>query len=330
MTPQPFAQPLRFQPIFKRLIWGGRRLGTLLNKPIGPETDYAESWELSDHRDDVSRVALGHLAGQSLRNLLHQHPLDLLGPGSPPTDQFPLLVKFLDARAVLSVQVHPDDSLARELCDDNGKTEAWVILHADPGSLIYAGLKSGVDRAAFEAAIRSGQVEPLLHRFHPKPGDCVFIPAGTVHAIGAGIVLAEIQQMSDATFRVFDWNRTGPDGRPRELHLEQALASIDFHRGPVNPVRTDPIHHPGYTAESLVACHAFAIDRLTVAQSAPIGRADRFAILIHLEGNASLRFQNRSFPSQPGQVWLLPSALGAGEVLTQPGQQAIVLLVWVP
>ena len=137
-----------------------------------------------------------------------------MGPELANRDQFPLLVKFIDAHDVLSVQVHPDDEKGKRLAGDNGKTETWVIIDAEPGSLIYAGLKSGVTREQFREAVARGQVEPLLHRFEPKPGDCIMIEAGTVHAIGAGVLLAEIQQMSDATFRIDDWGRTGPDGKP--------------------------------------------------------------------------------------------------------------------
>ena len=178
--------------------------------------------------------------GTSLRDLVRNRRTALLGPGVAGGDQFPLLVKFLDAHQVLSVQVHPDDDRGRRLAADNGKTEAWVILHAEPGSLIYAGLRPGVTRHDLAEAMRTGAVEPLLHRFEPRAGDCILIPAGTVHAIGAGVVLAEIQQMSDATFRIHDWGRTGGDGKPRPLHPAEALESTDFAAGPVDPVASRP------------------------------------------------------------------------------------------
>ncbi len=232
----PALYPLQFQPILRELIWGGRRLGTVLHKPIGPASDYAESWEVSDYHDQVSVVGEGPLAGTTLRELVRSRPLELLGPAVGPREQFPLLVKFIDANQDLSVQVHPDDEKGRRLAGDNGKTEAWVIVAAEPGSVIYAGLEHGVGADEFRRAIEAGRVEPLLHRFEARPGDSVLIEAGTVHAIGAGVLLAEIQQMSDATFRVFDWNRVGPDGKPRQLHIEQAMESIDFRRGPVNPI----------------------------------------------------------------------------------------------
>ena len=178
--------PLRFEPIFKRLVWGGRKLATVLGKPIGEGSEYAESWEISDHRGDVSRVLDGPLAGSTLRELIASHGEGLFGPAVGAREQFPLLVKFIDARQDLSVQVHPDDDLGRRLANDNGKTETWVIVHADPGSKIYAGLKPGTTREAMARRDRPATVETLLHSFEARAGDCILIPAGTVHAIGAG------------------------------------------------------------------------------------------------------------------------------------------------
>ena len=227
--------PLRFKPILRRLIWGGRRLGTVLHKPIGDDSDYAESWELSDYHDQVSVVEEGNLAGTSLRDLVACRGTDLLGQAVGPRDQFPLLVKFIDAHQALSVQVHPDDETGRRLANDNGKTETWVILDAEPGSLIYAGLKPGVGRRDSRPRSAPGKSSTWLHAFEPKRGDCILIEAGTVHAIGAGVLLAEIQEMSDATFRIYDWGRLGDDGKPRALHLREALESIDFRPRPRRP-----------------------------------------------------------------------------------------------
>lgn len=332
----PSLYPLTFDPILKSILWGGRRLGTLLNKPLTGDAPIAESWEISDHREDVSRVNAGPLAGMSLRELVQTRGEELLGRNRGASSQrrgaqFPLLVKFLDANDVLSVQVHPNDEQGQRLANDNGKTEAWVIMHADPGSLIYAGLRSGVTRGTFADALSSGAVEPLLHRFEAKPGDCIFIPAGTVHAIGRGIVLAEIQQMSDATFRVFDWGRTGPDGLPRKLHLEEALESTDFDRGPVNPVlpRSEPI--VGGTRERLVTSPYFAIERLTLHGPSEIGRDDRFTILIGLEGNVSIEHAEGSVAVALnfGQTALLPAAIEGCRVVPRGGS-AVLLTCVVP
>jgi mannose-6-phosphate isomerase len=321
--------PLRFTPIFKRMIWGGRRLQTLLEKPIGPEDGYAESWEISDHGGDVSTIAEGPLTGTTLRDLLRDRPADLLGPELEGSKQFPLLVKFLDAHQVLSVQVHPDDELGRRLANDNGKTEAWVVLHAEPGSVIYAGLQPGVTRERFAAALESGDVERLLHHFPARAGDCIMIPAGTVHAIGAGVVLAEIQQMSDATFRVHDWGRVGLDGIPRQLHLSQAIESTNYETGPVDPVRPDVETVPGARRERLARCPYFALERWTLREEgATLGRKGGFTILLGLEGKAGVRHDGRSYGLKRGETLLLPASIGPCEV--RPHGESTLLSCVVP
>ncbi|GIW87275.1 MAG: mannose-6-phosphate isomerase [Isosphaeraceae bacterium] len=320
-----FLGPLTFEPILRRLIWGGRRLGTLLGKPIGPGDDYAESWEIADHRDAISRVDRGPFAGQSLRELIAARPQDILGQDRSPESRFPLLIKFLDARQTLSVQVHPDDRLGAELANDQGKTEAWIILHADPGARIYAGLRAGVDRQALVAALGTGDVEPLLHWFEPQIGDCVFIPAGTVHAIGAGIVLAEIQQMSDATFRLYDWGRLGSDGRPRALHIDEALRSIDFGRGPVDPVRPVLAEQPWGASESLVECPYFRVDRWRLETATQVGQSDRFTILIGMGGRAWVSSSGGEAELGLGRTVLLPAA--GGRFRVEAERSALLLVV---
>ncbi len=321
--------PLRFRPILRELIWGGRRLGTVLHKPIGDASDYAESWEISDYHDQVSIVEEGPLAGTSLRELVKSRPLELLGPAVGRRDEFPLLVKFIDANQDLSVQVHPDDEKGRRLANDNGKTETWVILAAEPGSLIYAGLKEGVGPDEFRRAIDSGEVEPLLHRFEAKPGDSILIEAGTVHAIGAGVLLAEFQQMSDATFRVFDWNRVGADGKPRELHVEKAMESIDFHRGPVNPLvpQVQDLGGGG-RLERLARSSYFAIERLRISGPTDVGRPDRFNILMGLQGTCQIVHGERRVRLEFGETVLLPASVG--ECRIEPQGNAVVLTCVVP
>jgi mannose-6-phosphate isomerase len=319
--------PLRFEPILRRLIWGGRKLGSVLHKPIGPENDYAESWELSDYKDSVSIVSEGELAGESLRDLVQSRGRELLGPSLADRDQFPLLVKFIDAREALSVQVHPDDIQGKALAGDNGKTETWVVIDAEPGSLIYAGLKAGVARDDLHRAIETGAVEPLLHRFEPKPGDCVMIEAGTVHAIGAGVLLAEIQQMSDATFRVFDWGRVGLDGKPRQLHISQALESTNFDRGPVNPLPTSASSTPaGNQREKLSRCPYFALERLRLSRAETVGHHDGFTILMGLESTTLVAYQGRECRLEFGQTLLLPAAIGPSS-LTPVGESTILTCV---
>jgi mannose-6-phosphate isomerase len=322
-------QPLRFEPILRRLIWGGRRLGTVLGKPIGESDDYAESWEISDYKDAVSVVCEGPLAGMSLRELVRSQPGVLMGNHLADRDQFPLLVKFIDARETLSVQVHPDDEKGRRLANDNGKTETWVVVDAEPGSLIYSGLKPGVTRDQFAAAIEAGTVEPLLHRFVPRPGDCIMIEAGTVHAIGAGVLLAEIQQMSDATFRVDDWGRLGPDGRPRELHVRQAIESTDFTRGPVDPLVPRVLSSAsGNRREGLSRCPYFELERWSLTRPEVLGHEGRFTILNGLKGSARVRHESGSSRLDFGQTLLLPAVLGPRTV--EPDGEAVVLTCVVP
>lgn len=318
--------PLRFRPIFRRYIWGGRRLGTLLGKPIGPGDDYAESWEICDRVADQSIVDGGPLAGATLGGLVSQRGRELLGRHHPQA-RFPLLLKFLDATRTLSVQVHPDDARAAQLTPpDLGKTEAWVVLAAQPGSTIYAGLKPGVDQEALAEAIRRGTCEEMLHRFQPEPGDCVFLQAGTVHALGEGLLVAEIQQSSDTTYRLFDWNRLGPDGRPRQLHVEQGLEAIDYGRGPVGPQQPQETGRPGVSR--LVECENFILDRWRFDAPQPTGGDRRCRIISVLEGALRIEHDPIGVEIPPGGTILLPA--GLGQVDLMPQGSAVLLDAYLP
>ena len=318
--------PIRFQPIFRRYIWGGRRLATLLGKSIGDDRTCAESWEVVDHGGDQSVVANGPCAGSRLTDLIRQHPAELLGHHQN-LDRFPLLFKFLDAHRTLSVQVHPNDIQAAELDPpDWGKTEAWIVLAAEPGSKIYGGLKRGIDRAALGREVVRGTCELCLHAFEPDPGDCVFIPAGTVHALGAGLVIAEIQQASDTTFRLFDWNRVDEAGRPRQLHVDQALDVIDFARGPVGPIVPTKSEHEHI--ERLIECEKFVIDRWRLTQDWPVGGDRRFHVLAVVEGIVELAADHQTGPLRTGSVCLLPAS--AGPVTVSPLESAVLIDAWLP
>jgi mannose-6-phosphate isomerase len=234
--------PFIFQPILKERIWGGRELERLYTKPLPPGKPIGESWEISDRPGDASVIANGPLAGKTLRWLMENHATEILGSAKPAAEgRFPLLCKILDAREKLSLQVHPRPGSAgvppasSEKRRQDGsapggepKTEMWFITDAAPDASLYVGLKRGVTRAEFERKISDGSVADCFHRIPVRAGDAMFLPSGRVHAIGDGLVIFEIQQNSDTTYRVFDWNRVGLDGKPRELHVAQSLASIDF------------------------------------------------------------------------------------------------------
>jgi mannose-6-phosphate isomerase len=314
--------PLRFEPIFRRYLWGGRRLGTVLGKSIGPEADYAESWEIVDHGADQSRVIAGPLAGKTLGEIVAEQGAELFGR-HPKQPSFPLLFKFLDARTMLSVQVHPNDAQAARLTPpDAGKTEAWVVLAAEPGSAIYAGLKRGFDRAALARELARGTCELCLNRVEPRVGDCILLPAGTVHALGAGLLIAEIQQSSDTTYRLFDWNRVGPDGKPRALHIQEALDVIDHDRGPVMPAAPVATDRP--QVMRLTACDKFVVDRWQIALPREIGGDDRFHILSIIRGSAMAAGDPVGKPLATGETVLLPAAMGS--LRLEPAAPGAVLL----
>lgn len=318
--------PLRFRPLLKRAIWGGRRLSTQLHKPLGDGDDFAESWEIVDHGSEQSVVQFGPLKGASLRQLMEQHVAALLGPHAG-VDRFPLLFKFLDCNRSLSVQVHPDDAYAATLTPpDLGKTEAWVVLHAEPEARIYAGLKRGFDRHAFEREVRRGATELCLHAIEPQVGDCLFIPAGTVHALGAGLVVAEIQQASDTTFRLYDWNRLGADGQPRPLHIDRSLDVIDYEAGPVRPQTPQATDQPHI--ERLVACDKFVMDRWQFEDRQVIGGDDRSHIVAVLSGQVLLTNDPADQSLGPGQTALLPAATGSVELV--PNGLTTMLDIYLP
>lgn len=219
--------PFTFRPICMERVWGGRRLAELFGKDLPPHKPIGETWEISDRPGAVSEITNGPLAGRNLRWLMQNHAADLLGDAPPSNGRFPLLVKLIDAHADLSIQVHPPAAIAAQLGSEP-KTEAWHIAHADPGARLYAGLKTGTTRVSFKEHLSVGTLAQCLHSLGVKTGDALFLPSGRLHALGAGTVIIEVQQNSDTTYRVHDWNRTDLDGQPRELHLEPALASIDF------------------------------------------------------------------------------------------------------
>jgi len=302
--------PLTFRPIFKERVWGGRNLERLYQKPLPPGVPIGESWEISDRPGDASVIVNDPLAGKDLRWLMKHHPRELLGAAKPASgNRFPLLAKLLDAQEKLSLQVHPPMHKAAELGGEP-KTEMWYIASAAPGAELYVGLRRGVTRAEFEKKIQTGEVAECFHRVPMKAGDAMFLPSGRVHAIGAGLVIFEIQQNSDTTYRVFDWNRVGLDGKPRELHVAQSLASIDFNDFEPSLVRSRFVAREPVKKRLLVRDPLFTVE----ACEAPAGtsvpaKPNRLQILAVLAGKLQLRDDQTGMELSPGQFGLLPASL---------------------
>lgn len=259
--------PLRFAPIYKDYLWGGERLRTRFGRTL-PKERIAESWEIADHPHGESVILNGPLRNRTLNELFHTRRFDLLGQNVAlrrSIKRFPLILKYLDARLPLSVQVHPNDDLAAELgFSDSGKTEAWIVVDAVPGSKLWLGTNRDYSEADLENAVREGWLEQCLHPIDAKVGDCFFLPPGTLHALGAGIMVAEVQTNSDLTFRLFDWNRLDVDGRPRELKIAEALRSLLLPCGPVSPQRSFLTESPN--CERLLICDRFVLNRWTVRE----------------------------------------------------------------
>jgi mannose-6-phosphate isomerase len=250
---------LRFQPIYFDRVWGGRALETALGRTLPANRPIGESWDVVDRPEACSVISTGPLAGQTLRALLERHPADIMGPGWPAARPFPLLVKWLDCRERLSLQVHPPANIAAELGGEP-KTENWFIVETMPGAHLIVGLQPGVTRDRFERALTDGTVEQCVHRFPVVPGDSMLVCSGQVHAIDAGNLLLEIQQNSDTTYRVFDWNRAGLDGKPRQLHVAESLRSILWD----DPA---PAHVRGAPTTAVIAdCPEFLIRRVPMAK----------------------------------------------------------------
>lgn len=299
-----------FKPIYQERVWGGRTLGSLYGRTLPPDIPIGESWELVDRPDAQSIVADGQYATRSLHDLWENERDSVFGSSSL-APQFPILIKIIDAADPLSVQVHPPAEIA-PLLGGEPKTEMWYFARAAKSSLVYAGLKRGTSRSDFEAALASGTVADLLHQVPTKEDTFIFIPSGRLHAIGTGNIIFEIQQNSDTTFRVFDWNRVGLDGNPRQLHLEDSLRSIDFED--FEP----PLSLP--TGETLVANDYFKVDRWELSQATPANEEHQFAIFQVVRGEIS--FQGRRF--QVGDLFLTPAS--AHHVSIVPERPASMVL----
>ena len=309
---------LKFKPVYKKKIWGGRKLATKFNRQI-PEGNVGESWELAAHEHGSSTIANGQYQGQELMEVVAQEGENLLGSTISKTafEKFPLLIKFLDINDKLSVQVHPDDQYAKEhAAGELGKTEMWYIMDAEEDAKLIYGIDSEVSKEEFATAIKEGELHQHLEELSVEAGDVVFIPSGTVHSTLGGVLIAEIQQNSDTTYRVYDWNRVGDDGQPRDLHIESALDVIDFGSEPRDKVEGLTIEGDGYTREIQVACPYFITETLDITTTYQ-GQAngERFYVLMGLEGSATIKYEGESTELTAGETALIPADLGDYELI---------------
>lgn len=301
--------PLRFTPIYKERVWGDRSLASLYHRELPGTLPIGESWEITDRPEGVSTVVEGPLTGRTLAELIGIDRSGLLGDATDRNGRFPLLVKILAARENLSVQVHPPTRIATELGGE-AKTEMWYFIATEPGARLFAGLRPGTTRASFEAALLAGTVGDCLHTTRVQTGDALFLPSGRIHALGAGVVLFEIQENSDTTYRVFDWNRLGLDGKPRPLHLRESLASIDF-----NDFGPEPLAGP-WLAEGAIQSRLLADDPLfkVAVYRAPGGTSwsrsfSRCQIVGMVRGEGRIVGDPAFLPLAPGDFRLVPAAL---------------------
>jgi mannose-6-phosphate isomerase len=302
--------PFTFTPHFKERVWGGRSIERLYGKPLPPDQVIGESWEITDRPEGVSVIANGPLAGQTLRWLMENHAADLLGANRAGVKTFPLLAKILDAQDKLSLQVHPPAAKAKELHGEP-KTEMWFIADATPGADLFVGLKRGVTRTEFERKVRDGSVADCFHHIVVKPGDVMFLPSGRVHAIGAGNVIFEIQQNSDTTYRVFDWNRVGLDGKPRQLHVEQSLESINFQDFEPPLVEADYSQNDTFAVRYLVDDPLFRVNSWRIKSGKRFYVSNALPQVFGLvRGQLTLSGNGVEVVLKPGDFCLVPASVG--------------------
>lgn len=307
--------PLKFAPICKDKIWGGNKLNELLDKQFPGLPNCGETWEISGVEDEISVVSNGFLKENTLEELIEVYMGDLVGDKVYEKfgTEFPLLVKFIDANDNLSIQVHPNDELALERHDAYGKTEMWYVVQADPGAKLISGFNRKIDKETYLKYFKNGQLEEVLNYEEVKAGDVFFIPAGRVHAIGKGIVVAEIQQTSDVTYRIYDFNRVDGNGIARELHVDLAIDAIDYqfeknYRTEYGEIENVPV--------KLIECQYFTTNIVSLSQ--PLVRDfssfDTFVAYICLEGNCVITWEGKSLEFYKGETILVPATIDIFEL----------------
>ncbi len=301
--------PLKFQPIFKEKLWGGQKINTVLGKDYGNLPNCGETWELSGVTGNISIIKNGALAGEDLRSIVMREKDLLVGKKNYDTygNEFPLLIKFIDANQDLSIQVHPNDTLAAKRHNSKGKTEMWYVMQADEGSSLISGFNREVNKSSYLEYFEDGKLTDILNRQEVKADDVFFLPAGRVHTIGEGLLIAEIQQTSDITYRIYDFDRVDAEGNKRELHVEQALDAIDFKK--YDQYKTT-YEHQLNTRITLEQCEYFTTNKLSLDQAMVINMPtlDSFKIYICLEGAAKICYgTGRKETISMGEVILIPA-----------------------
>lgn len=331
VQPATVREPLKFKPILQSRIWGGDGLFHRLGKGVAPGSAGAdgpigESWEVSDREGDASVVSEGPFAGQNLRDLFSRHARDIMGDQyAPSLSQFPLLYKFIFARENLSVQVHPGAGSPLGEC----KTECWYILDAPDDAQLILGMAGDRDRDSAVKALASRECLSVLNKVPVKAGDLFYIPAGTVHAITAGLLLYEVQQNSDCTFRLYDWDRVDASGKPRPLHVREAAQVIDFRSHDKHRIIPLALARDGHREEIMVACRHFALARFTgCRQEAPLGAGRRFRVATAMRGAFSIAWDGGSCAIGLGETSLIPAACPNPRLVeTVPGSEALISFI---
>jgi mannose-6-phosphate isomerase len=320
--------PLKFETVLKEKVWGGNALVTRFNKAPTGSLHIGESWELSGVADNQSVISNGFLAGNNIEELIEVYMGDITGDTIYENfgNEFPLLIKFIEAREDLSIQVHPNNDLAKKRHNAYGKTEMWYILECEKGSKIYTGFKDGITKEIYEEAVSNGRIEDLMNVENVDAGDAFFTPAGRVHAIGSGIVLVEIQQTSDITYRIYDWNRKNSGKEKRELNTDLALDAIDFNQAGKNKIRLDPVLNKTL---NLVNCEFFNTNIIVfnIAIDKEYYFNDSFVVYICLEGEFSICWDSKTEKVTKGEIVLLPAMIK--EVTLKPFNETRLLEVYI-
>jgi mannose-6-phosphate isomerase len=320
--------PLKFETVLKEKVWGGDALVSRYNKKSNGSLKIGESWELSAISENQSVISNGFLAGNNIEELIEVYMGDITGDSifEKFGNEFPLLIKFIEARENLSIQVHPDDTLAKTRHHAFGKTEMWYILESENGSKIYTGINEGVTKEVYQKAVSDNKITDLLNIETPEPGDTFFTPAGRIHAIGAGIVLIEIQQTSDITYRIFDWNRKSSGNEKRELHLDLALDAIDFNESGRNKIKKNPEINK---TENLVSCEFFNTNIIVFNSliNKDYSLIDSFVVYICIEGEFLIRWDKNQEKISKGETILIPAMIK--EVALEPNGEAKLLEIFI-